>query len=251
MIVPLWQYEYGPSVNGWVFSSDRPPTVARRTWTTISSPVRGRGLVEPLVGVGGDRKAARHRLAAAVVGAAPARVVLLGLAQHGVVRFEQLEADVDRGAGGGAEEPAHGADSKSGLRPALSGPATCRTCRGRGGRGRCRQTRSVRPARRSTRRSTRPARQEAARCRRARRLLRAGSGPRSIVRLCAISPSLDDRQRRTAPDRQVLGRELVVADLDRDAGTGCARIHAGAVIATAGASEQRHARTRKARRSGA
>ncbi len=39
MTVPLWPNDSAPNVNGWVFSSVSPPTVARRTCTLNMRPV--------------------------------------------------------------------------------------------------------------------------------------------------------------------------------------------------------------------
>ena len=95
-----------------MFSSFSPPMVARRTCTIDQRRERPRGDREVGVGVRGDREALDRRPAVGVVGDAPAGVVPLGLLDQRVLRLQQLERDVDRRAGRGAEQPAHTADSR-------------------------------------------------------------------------------------------------------------------------------------------
>ena len=80
MTVPLWPNDSAPNVNGWVFSSVRPPTVARRTCTLNMRPVASvaRSKSVPAWAASGMRiSGGLGALGAVVDGHAPPRVVVL------------------------------------------------------------------------------------------------------------------------------------------------------------------------------
>ena len=101
--------------NGWVFSSVRPPMVARRTWALKMRPRSSVARTNSASRVGGLGEAHELRLLAVgalVDGHAPAGVVLLGLADQRVLGLEQLVPDRDRVGGDATEDAAHGGKSK-------------------------------------------------------------------------------------------------------------------------------------------
>ena len=197
-------------MNGWVFSSRSPPTVARRTCTITSVPVPS-WPPRTRVRVGGLGEAAHHGVAVPVEGAPPSGVVLLRLAQHRVVRLEQLEADVDRCAGSRAEQPAHG--------PILGGAAACAhlTCRVPSRPrdrwpGTVQTIAYVRPGGKIDPQPRPAAGQEAAGAGEGVRLP-APVGPRSIVRLSRS-------RRRWTPPARVRGRPSDASARTRSRGSG-------------------------------